>query len=113
MRIRGVIALGVLVLSVRAEADTYPRQPAIDVIHYVFRLSLMPGTDHQIDGDTTVGIRINTAGTREIVLELASAKNGTGMTVTSVVSGADALKFTHAADRLTVMFAAPPRQPNA
>src|SRR4029450_424843 len=109
MRIRGVIALCVLVLSVRAEADTYPRQPAIDVMHYVFRLSLMPGTNHQITGDATIGIRINIAGTGQIALDLASATNGTGMTGTSVVSGADALEFTHVADRLVVLLAEAPR----
>ena len=69
----------------------------------------MPGTDHRITGDTTVGIRINTAGTREVALDLASAANGTGMTVTSVMSGAEPLNFTHAANRLVVMFAEPPR----
>ena len=70
MRIRGVVALGTLVLTARVDADTYPRQPGIDVIHYVFRLSLMSGPNHQITGDTTVGIRINAADMREVALDL-------------------------------------------
>jgi aminopeptidase N len=89
-------------------ADTYPRQTGVDIVHYVFRLSLMPGSNGQITGETTIGARVVTPDTREITFDLASAANGKGMSVSAVVTGADSLKFTHAADRLTVTLPKPP-----
>jgi aminopeptidase N len=110
MRIRSCLVLFALVVGIAAVgADTYPRQPGIDVVHYVFRLALMPGGNHQIAGETTVGLRVLAPNTQQVVLDLASRANGKGMTVASVTSGADALVFSHAADRLTVTLAEPPR----
>ena len=40
-----------------SSADTYPRQPGIDVAHYVFRLTLSDETD-AIEGQATVDIRV-------------------------------------------------------
>ncbi len=91
------------------EADTYPRQPGIDVLHYVFRLSLMPGANQEIAGETTVGVRVVAANISTVTLDLASPRDGKGMAVASVTSGADALQFTHTGDKLTVTFAEPPR----
>jgi aminopeptidase N len=73
----------------------------------VFRLSLNPGDDHRISGEATIGFRVVSAATREIALDLASAVDGKGMTVTSVTSGDLALTFTHAANRLTVNLPSP------
>ena len=110
MRARFLIpALAVLLLPVRASADTYPRQPGIDAIHYVFRLSLMPGANTEVTGETTVAVRVTVAGTREVALDLASPADGKGMTVSAVTSAGQPLKYTHVSDRLTVTFAAPPR----
>ena len=35
-----VVALGALLFTTTASADTYPRQPGVDAVHYVFRLTL-------------------------------------------------------------------------
>ncbi len=40
-----------------AWADTYPRQPGIDVLHYTFRLTLADDSD-AIEGEATVGFRV-------------------------------------------------------
>jgi aminopeptidase N len=103
-------AFVVLALAITAPglfADTYPRQPGIDIVHYVFRLSLMPGADHRVTGETTIGLRIVQPNTSQVVLDLASAANGKGMTVSSVMTGGTALTFAHAADRLTVTLTEP------
>jgi aminopeptidase N len=47
------------------------------------------------------------AGVAEVALDLASARDGKGMTVSSVSSAGRALAFRHASDRLTVTLAAP------
>jgi aminopeptidase N len=110
MRIRSSLVSVALILAVPGlVADTYPRQPNIDVVHYIFRLSLMPGGNQQVSGETTLGLRIVQRNTSQVVLDLASAANGKGMTVASVTAGGAGLAFTHAADRLTVTFPEPAR----
>src|SRR4051794_23965997 len=56
-------------------ADTYPRQPAIDVQHYIFRVTLSDDTD-EIEGETTVTIRFTRDNVTQFALDL-----GSGMTV--------------------------------
>jgi aminopeptidase N len=96
-----------LFLSPVASGDTYPRQPGIDIIHYVFRLSLMPGDKHDIAGETTVTVRMNAADVREVMLDLTSAASGKGMTVTAVTSDGQPLKYSHAVDRLAITLPQP------
>ena len=43
-------------LCAALHADQYPRQPGIDVQHYVFRVTLSDETD-EIEGETTVTVR--------------------------------------------------------
>lgn len=102
-----LVVIGLILGAVTLAADTYPRQPGVDVLHYIFRLALMPGIDQQITGETTVGLRVLDANTRDVALDLSSAANDKGMTVSSVTSGGEPLKFTHAANRLTIAFPEP------
>jgi aminopeptidase N len=95
-----VIALAVLLLAGAAAADTYPRQPGVDAIHYAFRLSLEDRSD-RIAGETTVTLRV-AGGVRELWLDLTSESGGKGMTVSAVTLGGRAVPFTHAADRLRI-----------
>jgi aminopeptidase N len=88
-----------------AYADTYPRQPGVDAIHYVFRLALDDGSD-QIAGDATVTFKL-AAGVKEVVLDLTSAAAGKGMTVSAVTVGGRTADFKHVADRLHVPLPAP------
>jgi aminopeptidase N len=79
-------------------ADTYPRQPAVDAIHYRFAIALSQSSMH-IDGEATATFRL-TAPTSAIELDLISASGKTGMTVSSVRRGSAAVAFVHRQDRL-------------
>ena len=79
------IALVLLSISTASFADTYPRQPGVDAIHYVFRLSLEDSSD-RIAGETSVTVRL-ADGVRELWLDLTSEAGGKGMAVTSVTLG--------------------------
>ena len=98
------IALVLLSISAASFADTYPRQPGVDAIHYVFRLSLEDSSD-RIAGETSVTVRL-AEGVRELWLDLTSEAGGKGMAVASVTLGGRPVSFTHANDRLRI-----PRDP--
>jgi aminopeptidase N len=89
-----------------AVADNYPRQPGIDVQHYVLRVALNDDND-EIAGHTTVTVRFVKDGLPEFWLDLASLKDGKGMTVSDVSIGDISLRFTHQLDRLTLKLQAP------
>jgi aminopeptidase N len=90
--------LAVLVPALAA-ADTYPRQPAIDVTHYLFRLTVGDGSD-EISGDATIDLRIVSAGVQDVYLDLTSSAGPTGMTVSSVTSDGRPVAFEHQRNRL-------------
>jgi aminopeptidase N len=87
--------------------DTYPRQPGIDVQHYIFRLTLSDESD-EITGEATVQVRFVSAGVREFAMDLTNAAAGKGMTVTEVTSPSGALQYAHSADRLRMTWTSPP-----
>ena len=66
-----------------AAADTYPRQPGVDAIHYVFRLTITDASN-EIAGECTATFRMAADGVREVFLDLASVAQGKGMTVSGV-----------------------------
>src|SRR5581483_1845823 len=53
-------------------ADSYPRQPGIDVQHYIFRVTLSDDTD-EIEGETTVTIKWGQPELRDFFLDLGPA----------------------------------------
>ncbi len=83
-----------------AHADTYPRQPGVDAVHYVFRLTLGDASD-QISGETTATLKL-AAGVTEAFLDLTSVTAGKGMAVSSVTLGGKPVEFTHRSDRLRI-----------
>ena len=88
-------------------ADTYPRQAGVNAQHYVFRIALSDDSD-RISGEATADLLFTQDGVTEFALDLASAANGGGMTVTAVTgTGGAALAFTHLRDRLVVQLPAP------
>lgn len=93
-------------------ADTYPRQFGVDVQHYIFRVALSDDND-EIAGETTVDLRFVKDGVTEFALDLTSVKDGKGMTVSGVTAGVNTggaeLKYTHAADRLSITLPAAPK----
>lgn len=92
-------------LCLAAFADTYPRQPGIDALHYTFRLTLNDDND-EIAGEATIDLRFTQNDLREVAFDLASANNGKGMTVAEVHSNGAPISFKHQADRLTLTLAA-------
>jgi aminopeptidase N len=89
-----------------AAADTYPRQPGVDAIHYVFRLT-MTDADNEIAGECTATLRMVADGVREVFLDLASAAEGKGMTVSGVTGATGPLQYTHTDGRLRIALGAP------
>ncbi|HLK62554.1 MAG TPA: M1 family metallopeptidase [Bryobacteraceae bacterium] len=100
--------LGVGVWATQAAADNYPRQPGVDAQHYIFRVTLNDEND-EITGESTAILKFVKDGVTEVALDLTSAANGKGMTVTEVTSGGAAAHFTHTADRLKIALSPAPK----
>ncbi|HUB33300.1 MAG TPA: M1 family aminopeptidase [Bryobacteraceae bacterium] len=83
-------------------ADTYPRQPEIDVRHYVFRVTLSDESP-EISGEATVTVRFTTAGVGGFRLDLAQPMN-----VDEVREDGTAVPFTHTGEQLRIPLAAAP-----
>ena len=95
-------AFVVLVLTVSwssgTAADTYPRQSAVDALHYRFALTLAEQSA-SIDGEATATFRI-LAPVASIELDLIEGAGNHGMKVTTVMLGSAPVAFTHANGRL-------------
>ncbi len=81
----GSLVIAAALTAAMANADTYPRQPGVDAVHYVFRLTLGDASD-EISGQTTATLKL-AAGVTEAFLDLTSAAGGKGMTVSAVTIG--------------------------
>jgi aminopeptidase N len=107
MKTHPAITLGALTLFAAAVvfpaqpvwADAFPRQPDVDALHYTFRLTLNDVND-EIVGETTARMRLRKEGVTEIVLDLASANNGKGMSVTEVSADGKPVPYVHEKNRL-------------
>jgi aminopeptidase N len=106
-RLLRLAAAALLLWPAAAAADTYPRQPGIDIRHYIFKLEISD-TSTAIAGEASVDVRFTRAGVTSVALDLASAADGKGMTVRSVTSAGAAVPFTHAANVLRIQIAPPP-----
>ena len=87
-----------------ARADTYPRQPGVDVVHYAFQLTLRDETD-VIEGETSVELRVVQDGLSTLTLDLVQPKPAApdrGMTVSAVTEGGAPRTFEHTGDRLAI-----------
>jgi aminopeptidase N len=84
-----------------ASADTYPRQPGVDVVHYVFQLTVSDES-REIDGETAVRFRVLTDGLDQIVLDLGTSVGQRGMYVSTVTENGNRLEFSHEDDRLAI-----------
>lgn len=77
--------------------DSFPKNPAVDVLNYVFELELSDETD-VIKGKTTVDARFLEAGQRSFRLDLigqSEALEGKGMTVNRVSMNGNDLSYRH------------------
>jgi aminopeptidase N len=97
------VALGLA--SPPSRADTYPRQPGVDVVHYAFRLTLSDDTD-VIEGEASVELRVVQDGLSTVTLDLAQRPQPKaperGMTVSAVTDADRPVTFEHSADRLAI-----------
>jgi len=87
-------------------ADTYPRQPGVDALHYVFRLTITDASN-EISGESTATVRFSAAGLKEIALDLVKAAGDRGMTVSTVTCAGKPAPFTHDGDRLRILLPHP------
>jgi len=93
-------------VTVSLAADTYPRQPNVDAVHYVFRLTLADGSN-EIAGESTAVLKILASDTREAVLDLTTKSADKGMSVSGVTCGGAPVAFAHDSNRLRIRFAPP------
>jgi aminopeptidase N len=92
-----VVLLALLSASATS-ADTYPRQPAIDAVHYRFAITVSEQSP-RIEGEATVTFRI-LAPVASLELDLISSLGDRGMTVTAVSRRDTPVAFTHKDNRL-------------
>jgi aminopeptidase N len=93
-----------LLISTASIADTYPKNPKIDVLNYAFKIFLSDDTD-EIRCEATVDIRFIEEGVRTLRLDLVKASEALGkkgMVVSQVTSGGKALSYTHENDALII-----------
>jgi aminopeptidase N len=104
--LQSALAVAMIGASLPAQQKHYERQAGVDVQHYSFAVALNDSTD-EIAGETNVTIRFTRDGLGAFFLDLATASNGKGMTVTAVESDNSALRYSHAGDRLNIMLGRP------
>lgn len=109
-----ILALsGSILFGQGLHADTYPRQPDIDVLNYAFELTLSDTSD-EIVGRATVEVRFLVDGVTHFELDLIgrsadSAGAATGMIVTAISTASGPVAFTHDNDRLRITLRSPSR----
>jgi aminopeptidase N len=106
-RFRCTVLCALAFVARDAGADTYPRQPGIDALHYVFRLRIADSSN-EISGEATATLRTTRADVPEVFLDLASPRDGKGMTVSAVTAVRQPVAHTHEANRLRIPL---PRSP--
>jgi len=97
-------AIPLLASPASARADTYPRQPGVDILHYAFHLNLSDETD-VIEGETEVSFKVLRDGEPSLALDLVQPKPESpdrGMTVSAVREEGRSLAFEHQGDRLMI-----------
>jgi aminopeptidase N len=79
-----------------AAADTYPKDPRIDILNYTYRISLYDSSD-AINGEARIEVRYLADGVSALRLDLANLdpSSGKGMTVSAVQLEGAALRYEH------------------
>jgi hypothetical protein len=99
--------LGITLLLLCASfsfADTYPKNPKIDVLNYIFRISLSDATD-EIKCEVTVDVKYVDAGVEILRLDLINATpalQNKGMRVSGVIFNGKSLSYSHDNDELKI-----------
>ena len=85
-------------------ADTYPKNPKIDVLNYAFRIQLSDASD-EIKCEVTVDIRYVGEGVDMLRLDLTNASaalDNKGMRMIQVLSAGKSLRYTHENNELKI-----------
>ena len=101
------VAIGTPIFG-KAFFDTYPKNPNIDVINYVFKIELSDETD-EITGEATIDVRFIADGITELRLDLINASKdlgGKGMTVSGVTNDGKTVKYRHENDAVFIKLSA-------
>ncbi len=105
MKLKSLLIILFLFLGSKASfADTYPRNYAIDILHYAFDLTFSDHTD-ELKGIATITLQCKQKNIKQIRLDLinqADKWKGKGMTVQSVYFNHVPLNFTHKNDELLI-----------
>ncbi len=85
-----------------AWGDAYPRQRQLHVSHYYFQI-VLTDSSNEIVGQTTVDLQYLASGVTHFYLDLVQKRpDGKGMTVTSVSSGGQALRYEQQDNRVRI-----------
>lgn len=107
-----ILLLFVLILSCSfVFADSYPRNPNIDVLHYKFQLTLSDETD-EIRGHAEIEIQFKVDDVSEFALDLIGQlhpDSTNGMTVTGITQNEQAVAFSHKNYRIHFQLRSPSR----
>ena len=105
MKQKILLVSAVLFLSlIHSYADTYPRNYAIDILHYAFNLSFSDNTD-ELKGKAAITFQCKQNNVKQIRLDLINQSDkwkGKGMSVQSVTLNYKELAYTHTNDELMI-----------
>lgn len=108
---KNILLFVALILFLKASfADNYPRNDAIDILHYAFNLSFSDSTD-QIKGIASITFQCKQNNIKELRLDLINQSEkwqGKGMTVQMVTQNNRVLSFRHQNDELLIRLDTPP-----
>lgn len=105
MKMKSLLLSTFLILcSVASYADPYPRNYAVDIIHYAFHLTFSDNTD-ELKGIASITLQCKQKNVQQIRLDLINQSDkwkGKGMSVQLVTLNNTALNFTHKNDELLI-----------
>jgi len=97
-----LLCLAIALAAAPVHADTYPRNPRVDVLHYAFTLDLQD-EDDRIAGTAAIDVRFTEAGVTSLRFDLVNRDGaGKGMTVERVSADGATLAYAHRDNALTV-----------
>lgn len=104
-----LLVLLVCFISKTSFADSYPRNYAIDILHYRFEISVSDN-NNEIFGKASISIQFKKSNIKQFRLDLINQtelRKGKGMLVQSISSNNQALNYTHVGDSLMIQLAKP------
>lgn len=113
IRRMGTVFFGFILLPRLGWADTYPKNPDIDILHYAFHLTLSDESD-LIRGQATVQVQFKADGIDQLRLDFirkSEELDGRGMVIKEVTLEEKVLDYTH--DPRVLRISVPPSRKDA